>query len=430
MLRKFSGFIASLFLISCRAVLAQTNNDDALKFLDEVSKRYADAKNYQIEVTVESRSSSEFSTSWRKQNLRAEQAPGNRYRFEGQSSDGSAIVVSDGVTEWNLNRINDEYTKRPPGTYGHPFPKVSTLGEGPTQGAFFVRTELATAGDTAKSAHFLPDETISGDGQPRACFVVTFGPEDLREPFPYARTTYTFWIDKERGIILKSLLVSDGNRIFDSSRRTPVHPVRIHSEQVAIYSVVKLDQPIPEADFAFTPPEDARLVEQFRSPFGAGSVANAPVPATNPDVVGKILSSLTLHAADKSSLELESLHGHPVLIDVWATWCVPCLDEMPMIDRIFRATKDKGLVVLGLDRDQNPNTAVDFMNRKNYGWPDYHQESGTSALWAFKGGIPILMLIDADGKILYYHSGANDEPGLLTALRQLSPAFAAALADF
>jgi cytochrome c biogenesis protein CcmG, thiol:disulfide interchange protein DsbE len=197
--------------------------------------------------------------------------------------------------------------------------------------------------------------------------------------------------------------------------------------RVDIYSVVKLDGPIPDADFAFTPPEDARLVGQFPSPFAASSGVNAPVPAATPDMVGKNEPSLTLHAADNSSLQLDSLHGHPVLIDVWATWCIPCLDEMPMIDRIFRATKGKGLVVLGVDRDENPNSAADFMKRKNYGWPDYHEDSRTSA---FKGGIPILMLIDAYGKIVYYHIGANDEPGLLSALRQLSPAFAAALGDF
>jgi thiol-disulfide isomerase/thioredoxin len=418
--------LASLFLVLSLAGSAQTNNDDALKLLDEVSKRYADAQSYHIELTIESRTSSEFSTSWRKQNLRAEQAPGNRYRFEGQSFDGSGIVVSDGVTEWNLNRIYDEYTKRPPGSYGHPFPKLLTQGDVTTQNAFFVRSGLSTSGDTARSAHFLPDETISPDGQPRACFVVTFGPDDLRNPFPYARTTHTFWIDKERRVILKSLSVTDGNRMFDPSR-TPAHPVPFHSEEAAIYSLVKLDQPIPDADFAFTPPEDARLVEQFASPPGTTSVAKVPVPATNPDMVGKLLPSLTLHATDNTSLQLDSLHGHPVLIDVWATWCVPCLAEMPMIDHIFRATKDKGLVVLGVDRDQDPKAAVDFMKRKNYGWPDYHEDSRASV---FRGGIPILMLIGADGKILYYHHGADDELGLRSAVQQLSPAFAAALADF
>jgi hypothetical protein len=73
---------------------------------------------------------------------------------------------------------------------------------------------------------------------------VTFGPEDLREPFPYARTTQTFWIDKEHRIILKSSRVSDGNRMFDPNR-TPVHQIPIHSEEVANYSLVTLDEPIP-----------------------------------------------------------------------------------------------------------------------------------------------------------------------------------------
>jgi hypothetical protein len=122
MLRKLLGFAASLYLVSSLTASPQTDNGDALKLLDEITKRYADAKSYHIESIHESRLSSEFSSSWHKETLRAEEVPGNRYRFEGQSSSGSGIVVSDGVTEWNLQRTYDQYTKRPPGTYGHPFP--------------------------------------------------------------------------------------------------------------------------------------------------------------------------------------------------------------------------------------------------------------------------------------------------------------------
>lgn len=89
MLRKLSE-VASIFLVLSLSGSAQSKNDnDALKLLDEVSKRYADAQSYHIEVTIESQMSSEFSTSWHKQNLRAEQASGNRYRFEGFSLTGS-----------------------------------------------------------------------------------------------------------------------------------------------------------------------------------------------------------------------------------------------------------------------------------------------------------------------------------------------------
>ena len=428
MSRKLLEVTASLFLTFSLAGWAQTDNGEALKLLDEVSKHYADAKSYHIESIHESRLSSEFSSSWHKEILRAEQAPGNRYRFEGQSFSGSGIVVSDGVTEWNLHRTYDQYTKRPPGTYGHPFPRTLTeQEEAPLHNAFFLQSNLATAGDFAKTAHFLPAETISVEGHRVACLVVTFGPEDLRKPFPSARTSQTFWIDKEHRIIVKSQLVSDGNRLFDPSR-APVHPIPVHSEEVTIYPVVELDEPIPDDDFAFTPPEDASLVKEFPSPNGVSTAAVSPTPPPKlPDMTGKMEPPLTLHAADNGSLQLASLRGHPVLIDLWATWCAPCLDELPLIDHIFQKTRGMGLVVLGLDYDKDPKTAVDFLKRKNYGWADYHAESNDPGFP--HEGIPLLVLIDADGKIIYYYNGADDERGLVSAVRQLGPAFAAVLGD-
>lgn len=116
-----------------------------------------------------------------------------------------------------------------------------------------------------------------------------------------------------------------------------------------------------------------------------------------------------------------------VLIDLWATWCVPCLGELPLIDHIFKKTKGAGLVVLSVNYDSDPKTALDFLKRKNYAWPNYRfgpKEPGFP-----HHGIPLLVLIDAEGKIVYYYNAADDEPGLVSAIGQLGPAFAAALGD-
>lgn len=424
---KLAGFIACLFLASSLAAPPQTDNGDALKLLDKVSRRYADATSYRIEAIKESRLSSELSSSWHKEMLKAEQARGSRYRFEGRSSSGSGIVVSDGVTEWNLHRTYGQYIKRPPGTFGHPFPKTAfEPDERPELEAFGLRRNLATVGDSVKSAHFLAEETISIGDHRVTCLVVTFGPEDLRTPFPYARTTQTLWIDRERSIIVKSLLVSEGDQTY-GSLRPPAHPIPFHSEEVTLYPVVELDEPLPDADFAFTASEDASLVEQF-PPSYTPPAASSPTSAPKlPEMVGKMAQALTLHAADNSSLQLSSLHGHPVLIDLWATWCAPCLGEMPLIDHIFQKTKGTGFVVLSVDYDSDPKTALDFLKRKNYAWPNYHfdpKEPGFP-----HHGIPLLVLIDGEGRIVYYYNAADDEPGLVSAIRQLGPAFAAALDD-
>jgi hypothetical protein len=103
------------------------------------------------------------------------------------------------------------------------------------------------------------------------------------------------------------------------------------------------------------------------------------------------------------------------------------LEEMPLIDHIFRKTRDTGLVVLGSDYDRDPKTAADFLKRKNYGWADYHDDLKRPEFP--HNGIPLIVLIDAEGKIVYYNNGAYDDPGLVSAVRRLGPAFATALGN-
>ena len=69
-----------------------------------------------------------------------------------------------------------------------------------------------------------------------------------------------------------------------------------------------------------------------------------------------------------------------------------------------------------------------FCNR-NYEWPDYHdgKDGKYTGVGLKTTGIPVLLLIDASGKIAYFHPGADDEPGLLAAVRHLGPAFASAM---
>jgi cytochrome c biogenesis protein CcmG, thiol:disulfide interchange protein DsbE len=429
MVTKLLGLTACLLLTSSFALLAQTDHGDALKLLDQIAKHYANAQSYRIEAIRESRSSSELRSYWQKETLRAEQAPGNRYLYEGRAFTGSGIVVSDGHTEWNLHRSFDQYTKRPPETYGHPFPKAPFASDDgmPERNAFSLRSDLAMVGDSAKSAHFLPAETIAVGDHQVACFVVTIGPEDLQRPFPFARTTQTFWIDRQHTTIVKSLRVTDAARFYGYGR-PPVHPVRLHDEDVTVYPVVELDQLIPDTDFAFTPPEDASIVPDFPLPFGVSTAPGRPraLPPA-PEMVGKTAPALTLHGVDGSSLQLASLRGHPVLIDVWATWCYPCLSQMPLIDHIFRKTRDAGLVVVGLDDDRDAKTGVEFLKRKGYQWADYKADSRDPVFRP--DGIPLVVLVDAEGKIVYYHDGDDDEPGLIAAVKKLGPALATALND-
>jgi outer membrane lipoprotein-sorting protein len=409
------------------ATTAQPNDADALKLLDQLGKRYQAAKSYHIELVQESRTSTDLSSSWSKVLMTAYQAPGDRYRFEGSSQQGSAEVISNGTTEWDYRSVFAEFAKRPVGSYR----QAPQLGSDnnwlqpdtqiESQATFLVKS-LVVIADSLKSAHFLPEETIDIGGRTIRCVVVGFGSADSLKQSPVGIMTTTVWIDKEKMTIVKQVSVGDSVTPW-TPNGPPRHGIVTHHMTTSTYLVAALDEPIPESVFTFQPPEDAKLVQSFADPNLDSILAYRG--RAQPNMIGRPAPRITL--GDGGSFDLRAFRGKPVLIDEWATWCTPCLEEMPFIDHIFKATKDVGLVVLGVDQDEKAEDATNFLHRKNYVWKNVHAGEDNVGVRIPNSGIPLVVLLDAEGNIVYNHSGGNDEKGLMDALKELGPSYAAAL---
>jgi len=113
---------------------------------------------------------------------------------------------------------------------------------------------------------------------------------------------------------------------------------------------------------------------------------------------------------DGPALALASLKGRPLLINFWATWCPPCVKEMPELDRFHREFSGQGWNVLGLAVD-SPTPVRGFLAKKpvafkiglaGFGGTELAQELGNSA-----GGLPFSVLIDAQGGIRQRKMGAT-----------------------
>src|ERR1700674_2033471 len=103
------------------------------------------------------------------------------------------------------------------------------------------------------------------------------------------------------------------------------------------------------------------------TPFDSHFTSNDPTPAPHgPVQVGKPAPDFTLKDIDGHTISLAALKGQPVLISFWATWCVPCRDELPLIRDEYMAHRAQGLAVVAIDfGDESAATVRRFWQSMN-----------------------------------------------------------------
>jgi len=131
-------------------------------------------------------------------------------------------------------------------------------------------------------------------------------------------------------------------------------------------------------------------------------------------------SATAFRALDGASFTTEDLQGKVVLVNAWATWCPPCVIEMPGFQRVYDDYKDQGFLVLGVSRDQgDPAPVRAFLERKGITYPV--AMAGEVDL----GGItnvqtlPTSYLIGRDGTIRHRVEGLYAGPALRLAVKRL-----------
>jgi peroxiredoxin len=92
------------------------------------------------------------------------------------------------------------------------------------------------------------------------------------------------------------------------------------------------------------------------------------------------------------------LKGKVVLVDFWATWCPPCREELPIIEKLHKEFKDKNLVVLGIS-DEDKETIENFLKNNRLTFPILLDEKGKVGKSYKVVAIPRLLLIDKTGRI-------------------------------
>lgn len=411
-------FSLSLFLTCSAVAVSQTappsdtavstpsaspvSPSEGLELLMRVAKRYADAKSYTIESVEERTETSEFRHYWNKTLLAASEAPGDRSYLKGITEMGGAIKVSDGKTVWKYRIDSHRYTVE---SLSSPNPSgsgVIAYQEMGLQSAKYLRQNLGALAKSFKSARRLPDQTLTVNGQQVLCQVVEVQPSDQKRIQPDYSFDKTIWIDAENGTVLKT--VEHAHTFM-----MPAH-IPMEEETVTSYTKTVLDGAVDDSLFTFTPPSDARLIPEFPDPMDSmgSNMTGDPIPA------------LKLKSADGKVIDIASFKGKPVLLDLWATWCGPCVAALPHLAEIYKEGKEKGMVFLSVDRDQDAATATGFMKKKGYDWPNFHDGDGEVEKLMGSSGIPRIVLVDSNGTIVFDTTG-SDEDKLRAHLAKLGP---------
>lgn len=124
--------------------------------------------------------------------------------------------------------------------------------------------------------------------------------------------------------------------------------------------------------------------------------------AASPDMAG---NGFQMRSLDGKTIEFESLKGKVIFLNIWATWCAPCIAEMPNIQRLYEKVGSDKIAFVMLSVDQGGVEKVQkFIKRKGYTFPVYlpvsqlPQEFSTSA-------IPTTIVVSQEGEIVARHEG-------------------------
>jgi len=317
----------------------------------------------------------------------------DRMRIESKSPAGAATIVSDGERTWFFLSALKKYVKRE--AVGSPAAAVNKSG--------LLPKDLPDLEKSVKDMKITGEDTVTVAGVVYPCWMVetTYGTMLLPEQHLAIRNAVqTNWISKAEKLSLRNTFSGEVDMAGVSE------PVML--TQSTRTTAIRLNPKLPDSQFVFTPPVNAKEVEDWTLPGIA-----------KPDVEGKAVPAFAAKALDGRSIDLSAMRGKIVLLGFWATWCSPCRRELPVLEKLHQDFRDLEIVAINIGE---PRAAVEkFLAETKLTLPVVAVGESDDLIAALSiNSYPTLVWIDREGNVVSYLAGARTEAALRAQLIKLA----------
>jgi cytochrome c biogenesis protein CcmG/thiol:disulfide interchange protein DsbE len=123
----------------------------------------------------------------------------------------------------------------------------------------------------------------------------------------------------------------------------------------------------------------------------------------------RLAPSISLPDRDGATTSLQSLKGKVVLVDIWASWCIPCRAAFPAYDRLYHQYHEKGFEVLAVNVDEKRSAAEAFLEGRDYKVRVLFDPKGLAPTSFNLQAMPTSYLIDKHGVVRFAYEGFNEK---------------------
>ncbi len=122
---------------------------------------------------------------------------------------------------------------------------------------------------------------------------------------------------------------------------------------------------------------------------------------------GSRVPDFSLESLDGELVSSDELQGHPVVLNFWASWCVPCREEVPALERAWREYRDDGLVIVGVNIRDAASSAARFVDEYGVTYPVVRDENLQLARKLGVVGVPETYFVDHEWRFVATLAGAR-----------------------